>query len=256
MIDKIIEIGQAMGKSLGKLMYPEVCPLCGELLDNSNNAQAIENIGGKYVCNSCRIKLNPIKAPVCLKCGKEIDDEEMDCCSDCAHMVRSFKKGFPAIKYNSHMSKCLSDFKYHNMRSYGTFLADIIVRQRGKEILMAGPEVIVPVPVHKSKLKDRGYNQAEVLGKELEKRLKIPVDTGLILRGVKTTPQKGLSNMQREENLKKAFISSGKIVEYKSALIVDDIYTTGATVEACTGVLLSMGIENVYYTSVCIGDGL
>ena len=153
------------------------------------------------------------------------------------------------------MAKCLSDFKYHNMRCYSRFLADIIVRERGKEILLASPEVIVPVPVHKSKLRDRGYNQAEVLGAELGRRLKLPVDTGLVLRDSKTTPQKGLSNHEREENLKRAFISSGKIVKYKSALIVDDIYTTGATVEACTRVLQSMGIKEVYYTSVCIGKG-
>ena len=113
----------------------------------------------------------------------------------------------------------------------------------------------MPVPVHKSKLRDRGYNQAEVLSVELGRRLKLPVDTGLILRDAKTTPQKGLSNQEREENLKRAFISSGKIVKYKSALIVDDIYTTGATVEACTRVLQSMGIKEVYYTSVCIGKG-
>lgn len=256
MIDKLRGIGYAMGQSIGRLLYPEVCPLCGEIIDEKDDKEGPKSSGRAYVCNECSIKLIPIKTPVCLKCGKEVDDEEKDCCNDCAEMTRSYIKGFPALNYNLDMSKCLSDFKYRNMRSYAPFLADIIVKQRGKEILLAGPEVIVPVPVHKSKLKDRGYNQAQVLGEELGRRLKIPVDSGLILRGIKTTPQKGLSNAQREENLKRAFISTEKIVEYKSALIVDDIYTTGATIEACTGVLHSMGIEDIYYTSVCVGHGL
>ncbi len=236
---------KAIGRGISKLLYPEVCPLCGRTIDNARG----------YVCKECSVKMVLISEPVCLKCGKELSGSEMDCCEDCSLAKRHYYKGFPALSYNADMAKSLSDFKYHNMRCYGAFLADIIVRMRGKEILLARPEVIVPVPVHKSKLKDRGYNQAEVLGKELSLRLKIPVDDELIIREAKTAPQKGLSNEQREENLKKAFISSKKIVEYKSALIVDDIYTTGATVEACTGVLQSMGIKDIYYTSVCIGKG-
>lgn len=236
---------KAAGEYITRLIYPEVCPLCGIVLGDQ----------GELVCKECSIKLQPIGSPVCLKCGKEVSDQETDCCEDCSALTRSYIKGFPALNYNSEMAKCLSDFKYHNMRCHGRFLADVIFRERGKEILLASPEVIVPVPVHKSKLRDRGYNQAEVLAQELGKRMRLPVDRELIIRGTKTAPQKELSNKQREENLKKAFISSQKIVEYKSALVVDDIYTTGATVEACTSVLHSMGIKDVYYTSVCVGKG-
>ncbi|MBO5388754.1 MAG: ComF family protein, partial [Lachnospiraceae bacterium] len=186
MIDKLRVIGQ----NIGKLMFPSVCPLCGEILED-NHDKII------YICQGCSAKLKPIKPPVCLKCGQEVDGIETDCCSDCRGATRSYVKGFPALKYSPEMSKCLSDFKYHNMRSYAAFLADIIVRERGKEILLAAPEVIVPVPIHKSKLKERGYNQAQVLGEELGRRLKLPVDTELILRDVKTAPQKELSNAQR-----------------------------------------------------------
>ena len=241
MTDKI----KALALSIGKALYPEVCPMCGKVIDT----------GAGLCCGDCSSKLIPIRPPVCLKCGKELDDEEKDCCQDCTDMERYYIKGFPALVYNQDMAKCLSDFKYHNMRCYGRFLADIIVKHRGKEILLAAPDVIVPVPIHKSKLKTRGYNQAEILARELGRRLKLPVDTELILRDEKTAPQKGLSNQERDENLKRAFISSKKIVEYKSALIVDDIYTTGATVEACTQVLHGMGIKDIYYTSVCVGKG-
>ena len=241
----MIEKLNAAMEKIGKILYPEICPMCGRLIDEKF----------QLACKDCLIKLIPIKEPVCLKCGKEIEDEETDCCLDCSSMTRSYTRGFPALNYNDDMAKCLSEFKYHNMRCYGRFLADIIVKHKGKEILLASPEVIVPVPVHKTKLRDRGYNQAEILALELGKRLKIPVDKELIIRAEKTAPQKNLSSGEREKNLKKAFICSKKIVKYKSAIIVDDIYTTGATVEACTGVLHHMGIKNIYYTSVCAGKG-
>lgn len=236
---------KTLGEYIGRLFYPEVCPLCDKVIDGKH----------EKICKDCSIKLEPIKSPSCLKCGKEIEDEEQDCCKDCASIPRHYIKGFPALNYSEEMAKCLSRFKYHNMRCYGGFLADVIFKERGKEILLCKPDVIVPVPVHKTKLRDRGYNQAQVLAYELSKRLRIPVDTELVIRDAKTKPQKELGSKEREENLKKAFISSQKIVKYKSALIVDDIYTTGATVEACTAVLHAMGIKDIYYTSVCIGKG-
>lgn len=237
---------KAIGEGICNILYPKSCPICGVALGEEEG----------FTCQDCRIKLVPISKPVCLKCGKEVENEEQDCCSDCQTMTRTFVKGFPAVHYNQAMSKVLSAFKYENMRCHGGFLADTIVRHRGKDILMARPEVIVPVPIHSSKLNVRGYNQALILGRELGRILGIPVDDGLVIRAAKTAPQKDLGNIEREENLKRAFISSKKIVQYKSALIVDDIYTTGATVEACTAVLHSMGIKDVYYTSVCIGKGL
>lgn len=237
---------KAIGEEICHILYPKSCPMCGIALGHEEG----------LVCRECSIKLVPMGKPACLKCGKEVEGEEQGCCSDCQSLTRSYNKGFPAVHYNQPMSKVLSDFKYYNMRCHGRFLADIIVRYRGKDILSAAPEVIVPVPIHSSKLRNRGYNQAHILGKELSRRLGIPVDDDLVIRAAKTAPQKDLGSVEREENLKRAFISSKKIVQYKSALIVDDIYTTGATVEACTSVLHSMGIKDVYYTSVCIGKGL
>ena len=117
------------------------------------------------------------------------------------------------------------------------------------------PDILVPVPVHKTKLHKRGYNQAEVLARELATYLNVPVEPDLIKRNIKTSPQKELGTKAREENIKKAFNSTDKIVKYRCALLVDDIYTTGATIEACTKILHEQGIKDVYYTSVCIGKG-
>ena len=224
--------------------FPPSCPICGETV-------------GKNVepCEKCKIKIAYINYPTCLKCGKEISDEDEEFCKDCRENKRSYQKGFPVIKYIEPMDESMAAFKYRNKRTYAKFYAREIVRKHGREMLDIKPDILVPVPVHKSKLHKRGYNQAEVLARELATYLNVPVEPDLIKRNIKTSPQKELGTKAREENIKKAFNSTDKIVKYRCALLVDDIYTTGATIEACTKILHEQGIKDVYYTSVCIGKG-
>lgn len=227
------------------LIFPPVCPLCGEVL----------KIKTSGACAECRAKISYIKPPVCLRCGKEIEDGENALCSDCSNHTRSYIRGYPAMNYVDPLPESIAAFKYKNRREYGRFFAGEIARQCGQDILAVQPDVLVPVPVHAAKRRKRGYNQAEILAEELGAILGIPVDASLIRRSVNTLPQKELDHEEREKNLKKAFISTDKIVEYKRAVLVDDIYTTGSTVEACTQVLHASGVTKVYYTSICIGKG-
>ena len=135
-----------------------------------------------------------------------------------------------------------------------------IIQGYGKAILNLAPDVLVPVPIHKSKYRQRGYNQAEILANGIAKELNIPVFSHLLIRNRKTLPQKQLSDKERLRNLQEAFIynkaaASNYPITLKRVLIVDDIYTTGSTIEACTNVLLRNGIENIYFITLCIGKG-
>ncbi len=233
-----------MSQRLVDLFFPPACPICGTVVD-----------GEIKPCKDCKVKISYVSEPVCMKCGKEIADEDVELCKDCSVSKKSYIKGFPCIKYIEPMTESMAQFKYHNKRSYAKYYAQEIIKCHGRELAYINPEVLVPVPVHKSKLKSRGYNQADLIAKELSGYLKIPVDSELVTRITKTSPQKELNAKGRGENLKKAFNSTDKIVQYKCALLVDDIYTTGATIEACTRVLHDKGIKHVYYTSVCIGVG-
>ncbi|MBQ9277229.1 MAG: ComF family protein [Lachnospiraceae bacterium] len=240
------DMGSRLKRIINKirtLFYPPVCPLCEEVLK-----------GGKTrICDRCRPKITYLTEPTCLKCGKEIDDIEKEYCDDCKVKPKSFVKGFPAMRYREPIKRSIVNFKYHNKSTFADCYALEIVKTHGKDIIEAAPEVLIPVPVHKSKLEKRGYNQAEVLAKSLGAYLNIPVDNTVLKRTVNTTPQKLLDNEERQKNLERAFISDKKQVQYKRIMLVDDIYTTGSTIEACTKVLKAAGVKEVYFTSICIG---
>lgn len=225
-----------------ELIYPKSCPLCGDIIKEY-----------EQICPECRCTLSYVESPSCLKCGCEIDGEEEEYCHNCAKRERTFIKGYPALNYVGPIRESLAQFKYHGMKSYSEFYADEIAKRHGDELKQLEIDALVPVPVHRKKLLKRGYNQAELLANDLGRILDIPVDSDLLLRNINTLPQKKLNDVEREINIKKAFISRDKIVKYNSVVLVDDIYTTGATIEACTRVLREKGIKNIYYTSVCVG---
>jgi ComF family protein len=120
------------------------------------------------------------------------------------------------------------------------------------------PDVLVPVPVHQNRLKKRGYNQAALLARELGRLTNIPVAEHLLIRKKDTLPQKELSERERKQNLQDAF-ALGERQELnllqECVIIIDDIYTTGATLEECSRVLKQVGIQRIYFLCVCIGKG-
>ena len=118
-------------------------------------------------------------------------------------------------------------------------------------------DVIIPVPIYKQRRRERGFNQAELLAKELGKQLGLPVCTDYLLRIKKTKPQKELNAKERKKNLQQAFSCNKKrkkeAITWKRILLVDDIYTTGSTLDACATVLSLSGAKKVYGICVCIG---
>ncbi len=135
------------------------------------------------------------------------------------------------------------------------FYADIINEKYGPVIKTWQPQAIIPVPLHSSKYRKRGYNQAEVLAKELSTQLNIPVDSTSLLRIKNTVPQKQLNDRERCNNIINAFQMAKNSVKYKKVLLVDDIYTTGITIDECARVLKAEGAELVFFAVVCIGRG-
>lgn len=232
MIDKIL-----------RAIYPATCICCEKIVNN-----------GGYICRDCKNKIKIIKEPKCQKCGKPLLSDEKLWCYDCKSIVHEFTKGVSVFQYDDVFKKTMYRFKYDNAREYGNFFgmtASRVYRQLFKEW---GVKVIVPVPMHYKKEIERGYNQAKVFGRYLSNYTGLPYDDRFIIRKKATLPQKELSGEIRKINLQKAFaVDKGRTGEYKRVLLVDDIYTTGSTIDACASVLKKAGVEEVYF--VCVSTG-
>lgn len=153
------------------------------------------------------------------------------------------------------MKHSIYRFKDGGRKEYGIFYGREGARLYGEWIRSHGVEAVIPVPIHKNRRKKRGYNQAELFARELGKLLELPVDGEILVRTKDTTPQKKLDDRERKNNLKKALKIGKDSVQWKKVLVVDDIYTTGSTVDAAALVLKEAGVEEIYVLSIAIGKG-
>lgn len=237
-----------LGRMAINAVFPPACPGCGKALGYDGGVR-------EHVCSECAVKLKYIQEPRCLKCGKEIDSEEMEYCHDCKIHIHQYVQATAVYAYTDIIQQSIYRFKYQNKREYAAFYAEEIKRQCGTQIGQWSPDVIVPVPLHASKYRKRGYNQSALIAGEMSRIFGISMDEQLLIRSKKTIPMKELNNEERVKNLENAFICPLNVVKYKKAVIVDDIYTTGATMDACARVLKNAGVQEVYGVCLCIGKG-
>lgn len=179
--------------------------------------------------------------------------EQTEYCSDCLRHPRSFDRGLALLNYNEAARHSMAKIKYNNKRQYLDFYAAAISRRFGKLLMRMEADALVPVPIHPSRRRKRGFNQAEELADRIGKQLGIPVRSDLLVRTRKTLPQKELNPTERLKNLEEAFCVPRGRGHIGSVILVDDIYTTGSTAEACTRALRQAGAEHVFVLSVCIG---
>lgn len=224
------------------LLYPARCPVCHGVIRGKGN-----------LCSGCEKKLPYIKEPICKKCGKELEKQEAEYCRDCQRFSHRFDRGAAVFAYNDVMRRSIAMFKYHNRREYAKFYAKEMAQHCRRFLNRCEPEVIIPIPIHKKKMRQRGFNQAELVAKELGKILKIPVDTTYLIRTENTTPQKELTRQQRKANLKRAFTVKETERVYHRILLIDDIYTTGATMDAVSELLRANGAGNLFFLTICVG---
>ena len=240
--------GSAVSTALERLtdsLFPRRCPVCGEIADPP----------GFQVCRKCFPKLSFVQPPVCLKCGKSVPDGTEAFCEDCASGKRSFEYGTALLNYDDVMRRAVVRIKYHNRREYIRPFARMFWIRCGETLKEMNAECLVPVPVHPSRLRRRGFNQAELLARELGKLSGIPVRTDILYRGKKTEAQKNLTPDERIRNLQKAFRADPEKADVSSVILVDDIYTTGSTAEACTRALKAAGVKKVFTVCLCIVPG-
>ena len=164
-------------------------------------------------------------------------------------------KGRAVFVYQGAVIGSMHRLKYGNRRDFAATFAKEAYEMHGDWIRRIAPQALIPVPLHPKRRRERGYNQAELLAETLSDLTGIPVEKKMLLRKVNKRPQKQLSAGERKNNLKNAFQMSKKRVQLVKVLLIDDIYTTGSTVDAAAQTLMAAGIKKVYGLWIWIGGG-
>lgn len=214
--------------------FPEGCPLCG---------QPIDPLGRAGICTACWSAVLPAPGPRCARCGLSFgpgwtEGEEAPCL-ECLADPPPFDAGASFGPYVGELAGALRLLKYAGRPRIAAPLADRVLADRAVADWLSGVDALVPVPLHASRRAGRGYDQAEVLARQIGRRLRVPV-TRALARRRRTRPQVGQSAAARRRNVRAAFAPGPgwKRVERRTVCLVDDVWTTGATVREASRCLL------------------
>lgn len=196
-----------------------------------------------FLCPAC---FNSLRLPfreICLKCGRPLTPKPL--CPECAGRSRAFTVARAAGLYEGILQEAIHRFKYGRRAGMGRPLGRLLARV-GRDEGFGRWEAVIPVPLHPRRLRERGFNQAELLAREVAAELDLPLLKGVLLRARATPAQASLSREDRLVNLPGAFRArDAEELWGKTVLLVDDVYTTGATAEECARTLLAGGAREV-----------
>lgn len=226
------------------LLFPLRCPVC----------DSIAHPLGQKICPECREKLTVMSEPWCMRCGKKLEGEE-EFCQDCRKKKHFFVRGRALYEYKDAVGP-IYRFKYGGRQEYADFFGQEIAAHLGDFVERVRPEGLIPIPLHKKRLKQRGYNQAALLAKAVSSYTGVPVYENLLVRIRNTAPLKQQNPKERQNNLKKAFHLSQNDVKLSTIIVIDDIYTTGSTIDEAAQVLLRHGAERIYFITLACGTGI
>lgn len=220
------------------VLYPDRCPQCDQ-------SRPVNQLG---FCPECLGKFHYITEPVCFRCGRPVISREIFC-AECANTKHEFEAGRFLFAYNE-IADSIYRFKYMNRPSYATGYAIEIDRHLSEWLRDINPDALVPVPLHKKRLISRGYNQAEELAVKLSELTGIRVFPNLLIRTRNTVPQKLYDRKRRQLNVKKAFIVVENVVKLNVVVVIDDIFTTGSTIDAVAAELKANGVQKVFFLTI------
>ena len=227
------------------LVYPRFCFGCQKTIPTE--------VAG-FLCPDCISGLDIIKPPCCAVCGRPLRIGSGVRCQDCSEAGYYFTRGFTAVLYQGLVKDCIHRFKYDSRAYLGYNLARLLIDFSRINIDTSRIEMIMPVPLHWRKLRDRGFNQAAILGKELAGGLGKKYAGNVLMRSRPSQAQVGLPRRERLKNIRGVFaIRKPAVIQGKHILLIDDVMTTGATLNECSRVLLSGGAREVWIFAVARG---
>ena len=212
------------------LIYPPHCVVC-------------RDAGDGYLCPKCADKITLIKPPVCYKCGKPC---EASVCDECYQREYAFECARSAGIFDGPLRDAIHAMKYRNYEAVVDPLAQIMIRAFPDTGLARNTDVLVPIPIHYSRLLDRGFNQSEELARKLAGRIGLPMEAKVLRKSRKTAHQVDLPLDERALNVRGSLsVKHEQKIRAKRVLLIDDVFTTGATLDEAARVLLEAGASEV-----------
>lgn len=239
---------QKLSGALASVFFPAPCRLCGELLDTAARIP---------LCRSCLSSLRPLCGPCCSRCGRPfasaaaVDTESLPLCHVCRRDLYDFDFARSYGAYTASMAGAIMLLKYQEVTPLARWFAGFLegTFDRHREMCMA--DLVVPVPAHATRLRERGYNHAELIAKPLARCLGLPCRSYLLVRSRPRPDKLRLTVRERWRSVRAAYtIRQGLRVDNLRVLLVDDVLTTGATLDACSRALRKAGASKVIALTV------
>ncbi len=234
---------KALGRAFSDFVFPPHCHVCRSFISEA---------GRLHVCSSCRDSIRLISSPHCTICAVPFLGAGQDHpCGSCIKEPPAFSAARAAFVYDGPGRELIHNFKYEYKIHLRRPLALYVVQVLSEFVLTHKPDFIVPVPLHPKRLRTRGFNQAVLIGEVLASEWDLPMERSAMMRTRWTEPQINLAASQRRENVKGAFaIKKSEAVKGKRILLLDDVYTTGSTVDECSKVLKKGGADEIIVITV------
>ena len=217
------------------LFFPAWCIGCGR--------------EGKYICDFCREKLLLISPPICVKCGRPLT--EQNTCPGCIEEPVAIDGIRAPFLFHGVIRQAVHELKYRNLKAVAPSLAGFL-----HDYLLENPlpgDVLVPVPIHKKRQRERGYNQSSLIAHELSRRNGLSINEDCFIRRVNTPPQvRTTSASERRKNIANAFACVNDKLKGRQVILIDDVSTSGATLNTCAAILKSAGAISVWGLTIAL----
>lgn len=227
-------VGSALSGAAGillDLLFPPRCAACGAY--------------GSFLCSSCIDSLPLVEHPFCPVCAQPQRHDAL--CADCRTQRPAFAGARAPYRYEGAARKAVLALKYNHLAAVAEPMGKLLSDYLMDSPVRSSVDVIVPVPLHRTRQRQRGYNQAALLASRMGRACGLPVSEGVLARVRSTPPQVRASNLtQRRRNVADAFACHDDSLRGASVLVIDDVMTTGATLDACARALRAAGARSVW----------
>jgi ComF family protein len=222
------------------ILFPEKCPVCNMLSDDHEIAP---------ICSECWQDIHPFKGTRCQRCGRPLVSDISIECADCLREEPPFQKIKSYGIYDGTLRLALNLFKYYRIKRLAKPVSELL-----KKVDVPDTDMVIPVPLYKKRLRQREFNQSALIARYIARYTGAELSTGCLVKIRETAPQVGLNAQQRQKNVRNAFrVLDKHLIKGKSVLLIDDVFTTGATIRECSKMLVGAGAGDVFAITVAHG---